>query len=359
MCGRPGYVSCTLHANSPDSAAHLAGLTTKFEDVCISQTIINAIHSIVTFPLLYPSAYRGGILKSESMSGILLYGPPGTGKTLLCKAVAKQCNTHMLQITSASVQNKWVGETEKYIKAIFSLARRLGPCIVFIDEVDALFRNRNGSYGSSYQSSMVICSPQEMDGLQSSGTNKENGIIVIGCTNRPYDLDDAVLRRLPRRLLVDLPRFEEREIEHSRTSGIITALLRDEELDGVDISEIARRTKLFSGSDLKHLCVAAALASVQEMHDTISGTKNKSENVGDSSVVSESPDLPPRILCPRHFAAAFGQVSSSCSDDMSSVRLLRKWAGTFASGLNSGAVQGTCISTDLVAICPIHPWDRS
>lgn len=106
---------------------------------------------------------------------------------------------------------KYVGEGEKLVRSVFSLARRLSPCVVFIDEIDALFGARLGareSSGSIAHRGVITEFMQEMDGLTSS---KDDNIIVIGATNRPFDLDDAVLRRLPRRLLIDLPGEKERE----------------------------------------------------------------------------------------------------------------------------------------------------
>ena len=105
---------------------------------------------------------------------------------------------------------QYVGEGEKLVKAVFSLARRLSPCFIFLDEIDALFGARMSTResGSATAHRGVITEfMQEMDGLKSS---KDNNVIVIGATNRPFDLDDAVLRRLPRRLLVDLPGEQER-----------------------------------------------------------------------------------------------------------------------------------------------------
>ena len=108
------------------------------------------------------------------------------------------------------ITTQYVGEGEKLVRAVFSLARRLSPCVVFIDELDALFGARlSRESGNSLAHRGVITEfMQEMDGLKSS---KESNVIVIGATNRPFDLDDAVLRRLPRRLLVDLPGEKERE----------------------------------------------------------------------------------------------------------------------------------------------------
>lgn len=106
---------------------------------------------------------------------------------------------------------KYVGEGEKLVRSVFSLARRLAPCVVFIDEIDALFGARSSSRdtgGGFVHRGVITEFMQEMDGLKTSNTDN---VIVIGATNRPFDLDDAVLRRLPRRLLVDLPGEKERE----------------------------------------------------------------------------------------------------------------------------------------------------
>ena len=139
---------------------------------------------------------------------------------------------------------QYIGEGEKLVKSVFSLARRLAPCVVFMDEIDALFGARSGrDHGGARAHRAVLTQfMQEMDGLRSS---KDDNVIVIGATNRPFDLDDAVLRRLPRRLLVDLPGERERE-------AILRILLRDERLaDEVDLTALARKTETFSGSDLK------------------------------------------------------------------------------------------------------------
>ncbi|KIJ24972.1 hypothetical protein M422DRAFT_194063, partial [Sphaerobolus stellatus SS14] len=114
----------------------------SFDDVCVAPETIETLRRIVSLPLLYPSAFTSGVLGRESIGGILLYGPLGTGKTLLCRAVAQECGAKMLYIKPSDVQDCYVGESEKLVKAIFSLARRLAPSLIFIDKVDALFGKR-------------------------------------------------------------------------------------------------------------------------------------------------------------------------------------------------------------------------
>lgn len=149
------------------------------------------------------------------------------------------------------------------MRSVFSLARKLSPCVVFLDEIDALFgaRMSGRESGSAFAHRGVITEfMQEMDGLKSS---KEDNVIVIGATNRPFDLDDAVLRRLPRRLMVDLPGEKERKgiVYHTFLFWpdnsfvlleILKILLRDELLSpDINLDALAKQTEAFSGSDLK------------------------------------------------------------------------------------------------------------
>nr|XP_018264327.1 uncharacterized protein I303_02492 [Kwoniella dejecticola CBS 10117]OBR86485.1 hypothetical protein I303_02492 [Kwoniella dejecticola CBS 10117] len=234
--------------------------STSFKDVHLPDKTVDGIRSMVSLPLLFPEAFRGGVLKDHATTGALLFGPPGTGKTLLARAVAAESGARMLAIQPSDVNDMYVGEGEKLVKAAFSLARRLSPCVVFLDEVDALFGARisRGSAGSMSHNLLLTEFMQEMDGLSSAIANKDKRVVVIGATNRPFDLDDAVLRRLPRRLLVDLPSVEGRK-------AILEILLGGESVaEDVDLEKLAKETDGFSGSDLKHLCVSAALAAVKD-----------------------------------------------------------------------------------------------
>ena len=190
--------------------------TSSFDDVHLPYKTIDAIRTVISLPLLFPDAFAGGILKNHVTSGALLFGPPGTGKTLLARAIAAESGARMLAIQPSDVSDMWVGEGEKLVKAVFSLARKLSPCVVFIDEVDSLFgarSARDSSGGSKAHNQVLTEFMQEMDGLTSASANRDMRVVVVGATNRPFDLDDAVLRRLPRRLLVDLPTEEDRKGE--------------------------------------------------------------------------------------------------------------------------------------------------
>ena len=122
----------------------------------------------------------------------------GTGKTMLAKAVAKSSGAWFMNVALSDIFEKYVGEGEKNVRAIFSLARKLsGPCVIFLDEVDAVFSTRRNDSSGSSKREIMNEFMSEWDGLMSNN----QGIVVLGATNRPFDLDDAILRRMPRRLL--------------------------------------------------------------------------------------------------------------------------------------------------------------
>ncbi|KAI9446395.1 hypothetical protein H4582DRAFT_2116806 [Lactarius indigo] len=316
-----------------------ASMPTSFAHVHLPAHTIDSVRTIVSLPMLHPTAFQQGILKEHSMRGCLLFGPPGTGKTLVVRALAKEAGCRMLVISPSDVMDMYVGEGEKLVRSVFSLARRLAPCVVFIDEIDALFGARSSSSnsgGGSAHRGVITEFMQEMDGLKTS--NADN-VIVIGATNRPFDLDDAVLRRLPRRLLVDLPGEGERE-------EILKILLRDETLSpDVDLKALARDTPTFSGSDLKHACVSAALDAVKENvsvpwvvdrnkndHQDTLQTNNteRKENAHPASGDSESATQ--RVLRPHNFAKALKEITPSASESLGSLADLRKWNDEFGEG---------------------------
>ncbi|GJJ73230.1 hypothetical protein EMPS_05588 [Entomortierella parvispora] len=348
-------------------------IKTTFNNVVAPAETVHALQTMITLPLIRPQLFSYGLLQNEFLSGLLLFGPPGTGKTLLAKAVAKSSGARMLEIKASDIFDMYVGEGEKNVSAMFSLARKLAPCVIFLDEVDSIFRARGssgggpgGGGGNSSQREILNQFMVEWDGLRSSGQN--NGIVVMASTNRPFDLDDAVLRRLPRRILVDLPSEEARE-------KILDVYLSQEKLeDGFDIKELAKKTKFFSGSDLKNLCLSAALASVRESIEkevlelsggagdsgitpptSGAGTAPAGDKVLDLSPLLlqykkeaieaskaaqdteakipgddlSSPPSPVRVISKRHFDKALTQITPSSSENMESLIELKKWDGLY------------------------------
>lgn len=205
----------------------------------------------------------------------------------------------------------YVGEGEKNVRAIFSLAKKLAPCIVFIDEADAILGSRSGASNRTSHRELINQFLREWDGMTDL-----NAFIMVA-TNRPFDLDEASLRRLPRRLLVDLPVEKDRE-------EILKIHLKDEILDPeISLAKLAADTPFYSGSDLKNLCVAAALACVREEFDTAAEhNKRITKDTLDSEKYKYAEK---RTLHERHFAKGMDEISASISEDMGSLSAIRKF----------------------------------
>lgn len=228
---------------------------TKYEDVILNGDIKEMMRQLVQLSKMKIEAKSKHLLSCAQISGALLYGPPGTGKTHLSRAIANSMGSSMLALDSAALQCKYVGETEKYIRAAFSLARKLKPCIIFLDEVDALFYRRASS-DRSWQRAALTQFLQEMDGL---GAGQPGAPFVLVATNRPGDLDTAFLRRLPQKIYFELP-------DTAARAQILRVLLNEDDLGpDVDIDELAALTDGCSGSDLKSVCAEAALLWILEM----------------------------------------------------------------------------------------------
>ncbi|KAI4136842.1 MAG: hypothetical protein LQ341_005418 [Variospora aurantia] len=261
-------------------------IRTTFSTVHAPQETIQALKDLTLLPLACPEEFEYGVLAEQRVNGLLLYGPPGTGKTLLAKAVAKEGGTTILDISGADLYDKWVGEGEKNVKAMFSLARKLKPCIVFIDEADAVLGSRDSGNNRNSHRDLINQFLREWDGM------KDVTALIMVATNRPFDLDDAVVRRLPRRILVDLPTEQDRE-------AILNIHLAKEILDpDVSLTKLAADTPLYSGSDLKHLVVTAAQACVRENYDIANTTTQPSANTAEPAIpapLSTSSAPPPPI----------------------------------------------------------------
>ncbi len=212
----------------------------------------------VELPLKNPEAFkRMGIRASK---GILLYGPPGTGKTLLAKAVATESEANFISIKGPEVMSKWVGESEKAIREIFKKAKQSSPCIVFLDEIDAI-APRRGYYGGSGVTERIVNQLlTSMDGL----TTLE-GVVVIAATNRPDIVDPALLRpgRIDRIVYIEPPNEEARlKILKVHTRKMPVA-------EDVSLEDIAMRTEFYTGADLENLCREAGMAAIRENSEKV------------------------------------------------------------------------------------------
>ena len=194
--------------------------------------------------------------------GVLLYGPPGTGKTLLARAVAGEANVPFYYISGSDFVELFVGVGASRVRDMFQQAKRTAPCLIFIDEIDAVGRQRGSGIGGGHDEREQTLNQllTEMDGF---GENA--GIIIIAATNRPDVLDPALLRpgRFDRQVTVNLPDVKGRE-------EILKVHARNKVLaDGVNIPALAKRTPGYSGADLENLLNEAALLAVRRNKEAI------------------------------------------------------------------------------------------
>ncbi|ONL97970.1 AAA-type ATPase family protein [Zea mays] len=232
---------------------HEIGVT--FEDIGALESVKDTLKELVMLPLQRPELFNRGQLM-KPCKGILLFGPPGTGKTMLAKAVATEAGANFINISMSSISSKWLGEGEKFVKAVFSLASKIAPSVIFVDEVDGMLGRRENPGEHEAMRKMKNEFMVNWDGLR---TKEKERVLVLAATNRPFDLDEAVIRRLPRRLMVNLP-------DASNRRKILSVILAKEDLaDDVDLEAIANLTEGYSGSDLKNLCVTAAHRPIREI----------------------------------------------------------------------------------------------
>lgn len=246
----------------------------------MDQDTKNNLHRLVNVSKLKFKQDSHRLLQQLKTKGVLFYGPPGTGKTHLSRAIAKNSGANMLAIDGADVTHKWVGDTEKYIKAAFSVARKLHPCVLFMDEVESLLYRR-GEGDRSWRRAALTQFLQEIDGLAS----QKDAPFLICATNRPDDLDQAFLRRLPNKILFAMPTQEERE-------QIIRLHLDDQDLDrGLTVESLAKQTKGYSGSDLHNFCQQAAWAWMNEQIDSkVEGITGGNGEIDNKVVIREKAD---------------------------------------------------------------------
>ncbi|GAA5880990.1 hypothetical protein JCM16303_004628 [Sporobolomyces ruberrimus] len=229
-------------------------INVTFKDVGGLDPIISQLREAVIFPLVYPQLFESSAGLFGAPKGVLLYGPPGCGKTMLAKALAKESGATFINMKVSTLTDKWFGESNKLVAALFSLARKLQPSIIFIDEIDSFLRER--SRNDHEVTGMMKAEFMTLwDGLT---TGNDTRILVLGATNRPNDIDSAILRRMPKRFSIKLPDAGQRR-------NILTLMLKDLNVEPVfNMEDLVRRTDGLSGSDLKEACRNAAMVPVRE-----------------------------------------------------------------------------------------------
>ena len=235
----------------------------SFDDIAELDIAKRALTEAVVLPLLMPDFFVG---LRRPWKGVLLYGPPGTGKTLLAKALATQGKTTFFNVSPTTFASKWKGESEKLVRILFEMARFYAPSTIFIDEVDSVGTKRHdGEHEASKKvlAEMLV----QMDGISESNSgvngefdnenNKPKFVMVLGATNLPWDLDDALRRRFEKRIYIPLPNsVGRREMFRINFKGIKLS-------NDIDIDVLVKKTEGYSGHDISSVCREASLMNMR------------------------------------------------------------------------------------------------
>ncbi|KAL7106844.1 hypothetical protein ACP275_06G017900 [Erythranthe tilingii] len=228
----------------------------KFDSIGGLDAVKQALYELVILPLRRPELFsRGKLLCPQK--GVLLYGPPGTGKTMLAKAIAKESGAVFINVKVSNLMSKCFGDAQKLVTAVFTLAYKLQPSIIFIDEVDSFLGQRK----STDHEALTNMKTEFMALWDGFTTDKHARVMVLAATNRPSELDEAILRRLPQAFEIGLPNRKER-------AAILKVILKDEKVnDGIDYDHIAGLCDGSTGSDLLEFCKKAAYLPIRELLD--------------------------------------------------------------------------------------------
>ncbi|XP_047965832.1 outer mitochondrial transmembrane helix translocase-like isoform X1 [Salvia hispanica] len=225
-----------------------------FDSVGGLDSIKEALNELVILPLRRPDLFSHGKLLSPQ-KGVLLYGPPGTGKTMLAKAIAKESGAVFINVRISNLMSKWFGDAQKLVTAIFTLAYKIQPAIIFIDEVDSFLGQRK----SSDHEALINMKTEFMALWDGFTTDQHAQVMVLAATNRPSELDEAILRRFPQSFEVGRPNLKERV-------AVLKVILKDENVeDGIDYDHIASLCDGCTGSDLLELCKKAAYYPIRDL----------------------------------------------------------------------------------------------
>ena len=226
----------------------------KWDEVGGLEDVKQQLKETVEWPLTNPEGFeRLGI---KPPRGLLLYGPPGNGKTLIAKAIATESAANFIAIKGPEVMSKWVGESEKKLREVFRKAKQVSPCIVFLDELDALAPTRGTGGDNNVSDRLVDQLLTSMDGLE----NME-GVITIGATNRPEVIDSALLRpgRFDRMILVGEPDEDARK-------KILKIHTKSVPLKNVKLGVLAKKMVGYTGADIEGVVREAAILALRKDH---------------------------------------------------------------------------------------------
>jgi SpoVK/Ycf46/Vps4 family AAA+-type ATPase len=280
-------------------AAHLVDPTTvsvSWGDIAGLEDIIVELRETVILPIQKRELFASSKL-IQPPKGVLLHGPPGCGKTMIAKATAREAGARFINLEVSSLTDKWYGESQKLAAAVFTLAVKVQPTIIFIDEIDSFLRNRN----VQDHEATAMMKAQFMSLWDGLITDPDCHVIVMGATNRPHDVDKAILRRMPSMFHIGLPNAQQRK-------SILRLVLQAEQVAlDVDYNQIGKVTDGFSGSDLRELCRHAAIYRVR---DYLNHDIHQSPSFRDGRVSAEDQE-PLRPITMNDFHSAIEKMKIS------------------------------------------------
>ncbi|KAI9676888.1 MAG: hypothetical protein M1817_006727 [Caeruleum heppii] len=250
----------------------IKGDEVHWDDVAGLEIAKSALKEAVVYPFLRPDLFMG---LREPARGMLLFGPPGTGKTMLARAVATESKSTFFSISASSLTSKYLGESEKLVRALFGLAKALAPSIIFVDEIDSLLSSRGG--GGEHEATRRIKTEfliqwsdlaRAAAGREQSRAERDKGdasrVLVLAATNLPWAIDEAARRRFVRRQYIPLPEGE------VRAKQLRTLLGHQKHvLDEADIARLVALTDGFSGSDITALAKDAAMGPLRSLGEAL------------------------------------------------------------------------------------------
>jgi len=281
----------------------------SWDDIGGLEKVKQELQETVQYPVEHPDKFlKYGMQPSK---GVLFYGPPGTGKTMLAKAIASETQANFISIKGPELLTMWFGESEANVRDVFDKARAAAPCVMFFDELDSIAKARGGSSGDAGGAGDRVLNQilTEMDGM-----NAKKNVFIIGATNRPDQIDPALLRpgRLDQLIYIPLPD------EKSRLSILNAALRKSPVAHDVDLGFLARNTHGFSGADLTEICQRAAKLAIRESIEAdirkARERKEKEEAAEDAQMEEDDEEDPVSVITREHFEEAMKYARRSVSD---------------------------------------------
>lgn len=288
-------------------------LNVRWSDIADLEEAKRLLEESVVLPIWMPDFFRG---IRRPWRGVLMVGPPGTGKTMLAKAVATECKTTFFNVSSSTLTSKYRGESEKLVRILFEMARYYAPSTVFIDEIDSLCSKRGSD--TEHEASRRVKSELliQMDGITNNDGDESGGpkvVIVLAATNFPWDIDEALRRRLEKRIYIPLP-------NHLGRRSLLEICLRDvEKSDELNLDEVSTKLDGYSGSDITNVCRDACMMA---MRRRITGLRP-------DQIKSLTRDELDRPVTMQDFEDAMRRVNKSVSQ--ADLRRYEKWMQEYGS----------------------------